>query len=148
MLKFCHPVASALALLTIATFWLSTVLTELFASQAVVTVVKTAIPWGFLFLIPMLAATGGSGFALARGQRPRLVSRKIKRMSLIAANGVLILMPAALFLAFKARAGEFDPAFYFIQTLELVAGATNITLISLNMCDGLRMKGRDCRTKS
>ena len=35
MIKIIHPVAGALAILTIATFWLSTALTELFASQAV-----------------------------------------------------------------------------------------------------------------
>ena len=29
-----------------------------------------------------------------------------------------------------------------VQALELVAGATNITLLGLNMRDGLRMKGR------
>jgi hypothetical protein len=56
--------------------------------------------------------------------------------------GVLILIPAALFLASKARAGEFDTAFYAVQVIELVTGAVNITLLGLNMRDGLRMKGR------
>ena len=51
-------------------------------------------------------------------------------------------MPSALFLAFKARAGELDAVFYAVQALELVAGAVNITLLGLNMRDGLRMKGR------
>ncbi len=71
MTKVSHPVAGVLAILAIATFWLSTALTELFASHAVVTAVKTAIPWGFLLLIPALAAAaGGSGFALAKGPGP------------------------------------------------------------------------------
>jgi hypothetical protein len=140
--KIIHPVAGAVALLTIATFWLSTALSELFASEATVTIVKTAIPWGFLLLIPALAAAGGSGFALAKGRRAGLIGVKIKRMPLIAANGVLILIPAALFLASKAGAAEFDTAFYAVQALELVAGAANITLLGLNMRDGLRMKGR------
>jgi hypothetical protein len=142
MLKVIHPVAGALALLTIATFWLSTVLTELFASQAAVTAVKTAIPWGFLVLVPALAATGGSGFVLAKGRRGGVLGAKIKRMPLIAANGLVVLIPAALFLAFKARAAEFDTVFYAVQALELVAGAANITLLGLNLGDGLRMKGR------
>ncbi len=55
MTKTIHPLAAALAILTIATFWLSTALSELLASQATVTAVKTAIPWGFLVLIPALA---------------------------------------------------------------------------------------------
>src|SRR3954447_4639625 len=69
MTRIVHPVAGALALLTIATFWLSTVLSELFASEAAVVAVKTAIPWGFLLLIPALAATTGSGLAVAKGRR-------------------------------------------------------------------------------
>ncbi len=61
-------------------------------------------------------------------------------MPLIAANGVLVLIPSALFLAYKARAGEFDMTFYAVQALELVAGAANITLLGLNIRDGLKMK--------
>ena len=63
-------------------------------------------------------------------------------MPLIAANGVLVLIPSALFLASEARAAEFDASFYVVQALELAAGATNITLLGLNMRDGLKMKGR------
>lgn len=142
MLKIIHPVAGALAILMIVTFWLSTVLSELFASHAAVTAVKTAIPWGFLVLIPALAAAGASGFALANGRRGGLISTKIKRMPLIIGNGILILIPSALFLVFKAKAGAFDTSFYVVQLLELAAGATNITLLGLNMRDGLKMKGR------
>ncbi len=62
-------------------------------------------------------------------------------MPIIAANGILILIPSALFLASKADAREFDTAFYAVQTLELVAGAANIALLGLNMRDGLKMAG-------
>jgi len=142
MIKIIHPVAGGLAILTIATFWLSTALSELFASQATVATVKTAIPWGFLLLVPALMAAGGSGFALAMERRAGLIGAKIKRMPWVAANGLLILIPSALFLAFKAKAAEFDGSFYVVQALELVAGAANITLLSLNMRDGFKMKGR------
>jgi len=134
-------VAGALAILTIAIFWLSTALSELFSSQAVVTLVKTTIPWGFLLLIPALAAAGGTGFVLAKNQRKGLIGTKIKRMPIIAANGILVLIPSALYLASKASSGEFDATFYAVQGLELAAGATNITLLGLNMRDGLKMKG-------
>lgn len=63
-------------------------------------------------------------------------------MRLIAANGILVLIPSALYLASKANASEFDAAFYTIQTIELVAGAINITMLGFNLQDGLRMKGR------
>jgi hypothetical protein len=140
--KIVHPVAGALALFTIATFWLSTVVSELFATQATVAAIKAAIPWGFFVLIPALAAVGGSGFALAKGRRAGLLGTKVQRMRLIAVNGILILIPAALYLALKARAADFGIGFYIVQALELAAGATNITLLGLNMRDGFRMKGR------
>lgn len=142
MINKIHPIAGAIAMLTIATFWVSTALSELLGSQATVVAVKTAIPWGFLVLIPALAAAGGTGLALSKGRRVGLVAAKLKRMPLIAANGLLVLIPSALFLASKARAGEFDADFYLVQALELAAGATNITLLGLNMRDGLKLKGR------
>lgn len=142
MTKLIHPIAGAIALLTIVIFWLSTAASELFGSEADIITVKTALPWGFLILVPAMAAVGGTGFALAKGRQAGLVGVKVRRMPLIVLNGALILIPAALFLASKARAVEFDPAFYAVQAIELLAGATNIVLLGLNMRDGLKMKGR------
>ncbi len=142
MISIIHPIAGVIAILAIATFWLSTTLSELFGSQAMIITVKTAIPWGFLALIPALMATGGSGFGLARSRRTGMVGTKMKRMQMIAANGILVLIPCALFLASKAKAGELDSAFYLVQVVELVAGAVNLTLLGLNMRDGLKMTGR------
>jgi hypothetical protein len=122
MTKIIHPVAGAIALLTIATFWLSTVFSELLGSEALIVSVKTAIPWGFLLVIPALMMGGGSGFALSKGDRAGVIGAKLKRMPFIAANGLLVLIPAAFFLASKARAGELDTAFYAVQAIELLAG--------------------------
>ena len=142
MLKTIHPVTGALALAIIATFWLSTVLAEIFAGPELVTLVKAAIPWGFLLLVPLLALTGLSGFRLARKMRGPLVSAKRRRMPIITANGIIVLIPCALFLASKAEAGAFDASFYAVQGLELVFGAINITLMVMNMRDGLRMTAK------
>jgi len=122
MLKMIHPVAGAIALLTILTFWLSTLFAELFGSEACVVSVKTAIPWGFLLLVPAPMTAGGTGFVLSKGSRAVAVGAKLKHMPFLAANGLLILIPAALFLASKARAGEFDTEFYAVQIVELLAG--------------------------
>lgn len=140
MTRTIHPVAGGVALLTIMSFWLSTAISELFAGAATVTTVKTLIPWGFIILIPALAAVGGSGMRMGRKMRGPLIGAKKKRMPFIAANGILILIPAALYLAAKARAGEFDTSFYTVQGLELVAGAANIALLGLNMRDGRRLR--------
>lgn len=145
MPRIIHPIAGGVATLMIATFLLSTAVSELLLSEAAIAAVKTAIPWGFLLLVPALAATGGSGFLLSQGRRQGLVGAKLKRMPLIAANGLLILIPAALFLASKARAGEFDMAFYGVQIVELIAGATNIALLGLSIRDGAKLSRRRWR---
>lgn len=142
MPKIVHPIAGTVALLTIACFWLSTALTELFGSQATIVAVKTAIPWGFLILVPAMALTGASGLKFAKGRRGGVLGDKARRMPIIAANGVLVLIPAALFLGYKASHGQFDTAFYVVQVAELIAGAVNITLLARSMRDGLKMKGR------
>eukprot|EP01034_Spumella_vulgaris_P017641 gene17641-22493_t len=108
MIGIIHPLAGAVAILTIATFWLSTALSELFCSQTTIIAVKTAIPWGFLLLVPAIALAGGSGLTLAKGRRGGVIGSKIRRMPLVAVNGVLILIPSALYLAFKANADSFD----------------------------------------
>jgi hypothetical protein len=59
----------------------------------------------------------------------------------IAANGMLVLMPAAIFLDLWASAGLFDSRFYLLQGAELIAGAIYRSLM-MNMRDGLRMTGR------
>ena len=148
MKKLIHPVAGTIALLTIATFWLSTVVTELTGTEGAIVAVKTAIPWGLLVLVPALAATGGTGFSTAGGRTTGLIGVKSKRMRLIAVNGLLVLVPSALFLAGKARAGEFDVAFFGVQLLELAAGAANLVLIGRNMRDGMRLAGRAGRRRS
>ena len=51
----------------------------------------------------------------------------------MATNGLLVLIPSALFLASKARAAEFDSVFHSMQALELAAGAANISVLGLNM---------------
>lgn len=141
MIKTLHPLAGALAILTIASFWLATVFSELFGSVALIVTVKTTIPWGFLILIPALAAAGGSGFKLAGGHRAGLVGAKAKRMPFIALNGILVPILAAFFLAYKADLGTFDTSFFMVQGLELMAGAVNLTLLGLNMRDGIKLRG-------
>ena len=142
MLKTIHPVAGAVAMLMIATFWLSTALSELFASRDVVVLVKTAIPWGFLILVPAIAAAGAAGLIMAKGDQSGPIGAKFKRMPVIAGNGLIVLIPCALYLASKARADSFDANFYAVQALELVAGAVNLTLMGLNLRDGLTLTGR------
>jgi hypothetical protein len=138
-----HVVAGLLATLTIALFLVSTALVEAFGSHEAIARLKSLIVMpGLVILVPAIAATGGTGFALARGWRGLLVGRKKRRMPLIAANGLLLLTPAAILLDRWASAGAFDARFYAVQAIELLAGATNLALMGLNIRDGLMLSGR------
>lgn len=75
MIKAIHPVAGGIALLTILTFWLSTAFSELLAGAAVVTIVKTLIPWGFLILIPALMTVGSRVLVCRRSAADRWCRR-------------------------------------------------------------------------
>jgi len=143
MPKRIHGLAGTLASLTIATFFLSTLLVELFGSNQTVAWLKSLIVMpGLFILVPAIAATGGSGLFLAKSRQGRLVDAKKKRMPFIAANGLLVLVPCALVLNRWAAAGSFDTAFYVVQAIELVAGAVNLTLMGRNIRDGMTMSRR------
>jgi hypothetical protein len=143
MPKRAHLITAILASLCIAVFFLSTIVTELFGSHAAVAQLKSFIVTpGLWIMVPLMAAVGGSGMFLAGSRKGRLVDAKKKRMPFIAANGLLVLVPCAIMLNRWAAAGSFDTTFYLVQAIELIAGATNLTLMGLNARDGLRMAGR------
>ncbi|MEO0035853.1 MAG: hypothetical protein RLZZ501_1876 [Pseudomonadota bacterium] len=131
-----HPVAGGLALALIVVFLTATMLVELAGDAAAIATVKTAILWTIPLLVVAMATAGATGRALARPDRAASAA-KLARMKVIAANGLLVLIPAAWFLAGKAEAGEFDTTFILVQTIEFVAGGINLLLLSRNLRDGL-----------
>lgn len=138
-----HAAAGTLALLLVASFWTATLVSELFLDSTAVVAVKRAIAsYGLAGLVIAMGATGGTGFALGKAHQGRLIDEKKQRMPLIGANGLLVMIPAALFLAHKAGAGEFDRVFYAVQALELAVGAIQLTLLGRNFLAGLRLAGR------
>lgn len=139
MKTFMHAVASTLALITLVTFWTSSILVEIFGSTQNIASIKTGILYGLVILIPALMVTGGSGFFLAVGRKARILEDKKKRMKIIAFNGLVFLLPSALFLAFRAQAFNFDSWFYGVQAVELIAGLTNISLLFMNMKAGIKL---------
>jgi hypothetical protein len=142
MLKRLHLTAATAGFLTILTFWLSTVTVELFGSDRQIIAVKQAIPGGFLLLVPALVITGVTGFRMSGAAKAPRIRAKKRRMPFIAGNGLVVLIPAALYLDRLPAREEFGAAFYAVQALELIAGAVNLTLMSLNVRDGLRLSGR------
>ncbi|MGC3939903.1 CDGSH iron-sulfur domain-containing protein [Roseobacter sp. EG26] len=137
-----HAIAGGVGFLMILLFWTSTAISELFASHETIAAVKAMILRGMFILIPAMVIAGGSGTVMGKSRTDAKALAKKKRMPLIALNGLLILLPSAWFLAGKAAAGEFDTVFYTVQAIELVAGAANLTMMGLNIRDGLTMTGR------
>lgn len=140
VLRKIHAIAGAAAFLLIATFWTSTVISELFGSQATVVAVKHVIVYALFALMFCMALAGATGMKMGgKSNHPRIAAKR-RRMPFIAANGLFILLPCAFFLYYRAAAGQFDAVFYAAQTLELLAGATNLLLLGLSMRDGLAIR--------
>lgn len=142
MIRSVHRVAAFAAPTIIASFWLSTVAAELFGTQTTVATVKLAIAWCLPLLAAVMATVGISGKRLAGESSAPVIVAKQRRMKLIAANGTLVLIPCALFLAVKAASGQFDVAFAIVQGIELVAGPVNLVLVAMNARAGFAMTAR------
>lgn len=137
-----HAIAGALAFVIILLFLSFSAIVELSGDFAAIARVKASIAWALPILVAALVTTGASGLSMA-GSSPRgLLASKSKRMRVIAGNGILVLVPSVLFLAWKAANGQFDKAFIIVQLAELAAGSINLVLMGQNIRDGLRLTGR------
>jgi hypothetical protein len=147
-LPVIHGAAGTVALVTIASFWIATIVSELVGETAQIAGVKQGIVRGLVVLVPAMIAAAATGRVLA-GPAPRgLSGKKYRRMRVVAALGALVLVPAALVLARWAAAGRLDSAFYAVQAIELMAGAINLTLLGWSFRDGLRLRAVRMRSVS
>ncbi|WP_076407521.1 hypothetical protein [Shewanella sp. UCD-KL12] len=138
-----HLTAATLATLCIVTFFTASLLSELLGSLQTVAQVKASILFpGLFILIPAMALTGITGNLLTKGRHNKLIKQKMLRMKLAAANGLLILLPAAIVLNNWAQAGQFDTYFYLLQAIELTAGACNLYLLGQNALAGRKLSKR------
>lgn len=134
-----HVIAGLAATLTIFVFLVLAIASEVapgFTASA-----RTSILRGLFLLVPALMATGITGALLSRHHRGRLVDDKLRRLKLVAINGLFILLPSAIWLAWRADAGNFGTAYGVVQVIELLAGAANLRLMLLNLRDGMRLSG-------
>ena len=143
-----HAASGAVALLTITVFWTSALAADLALGPVELVAVRTAILYALPLLVLALAVTGGSGAHLAGRSKAPLVRAKRRRMALAATNGLLVLVPCAVFLGWRARSGDLGAPFAVVQGVELVAGAVNIVLLGLNMRGGLGMRVRRTRART
>ncbi|RDL42829.1 hypothetical protein DN730_17355 [Marinomonas piezotolerans] len=140
MKQIVHRIAAVTATLCVATFFVTTLLVELFGSIEAIRQVKSLIVFpGLFILVPAIALTGATGFSLSKQRSGKIVNRKKKRMPFIALGGVFVLIPAAIFLNQWAAEGNFNTQFYLLQATELIAGAVNLTLMTMNIIDGRKL---------
>jgi hypothetical protein len=138
-----HALAGGLAIVTIATFWVSSFVSEVFLTEASVIEVKRSIVYyGLAPLVLFMAITGGSGNLLTGNRQNKIVQSKLKRMKVLALNGFLVMIPSALFLHHKASLDEFDRMFYSVQALELAVGLLQLFLLGQNFRQGLLLSGK------
>lgn len=134
-LALVHKTAGFAALTLISSLFAASLLVEIFGTAAQIATVKQGIVYALGVLIPLMAATGLSGRALAR-PHGALLRAKQRRMRLMALNAVLILIPLAVTLNILAQRHDFSLTFALLQALELLAGALNVTLMIRNIRDG------------
>ncbi len=137
-----HRIAAIIAFLAILVFWSTTAIAELLGDKAIIVLVKQGILAGMVILIPAIITAAVTGNRLGGKSRAPAAVAKRRRMPVIALNGVLVLVPAATFLAFRAAEGSFDAWFVAVQAAELAAGALNFALMGLNIRDGMILSGR------
>ena len=142
MIKLTHRLASLVGLTILLLFSFSSLTAELMGNVATIVLVKRTIVSGLFVLIPVMAAAGLTGRIIAGERQGKLFKTKMRRMGIVAANGLFILIPCALILNRLAAADDFGTWFYTLQTLEFLAGGVNIGLMALNGYSGLLLAGR------
>jgi hypothetical protein len=128
-----HLLAAVGALVLIVVFGVSAAVSEAGGDASEVRVVRLAIVWALPALVGCLVTAGLTGRKLAGRSRAAVVRRKQRRVQIVAAAGVLVLVPSAIILAVASPSGGGTVA---LEVVELVAGAVNLTLLGLNFRDG------------
>lgn len=142
-----HVVASLLALLTVFTFFTSTVIIEITSSVEQIAGLKERIFFALPLMLLTMPVVGLSGKKLAGRSKSPIVNRKMKRMKLVAINGMLLIILATL-LYVLSRDLQLGTTFYLLQGLELLLGGVNISLMILSVRDGMLLSGRLKRRSS
>jgi len=101
VLRKIHAIAGAAAFLLIATFWTSTVISELFGSQATVVAVKHIIVYALFALMFCMALAGATGMKMGVSITPWSVVMRPAR-----ALDRLSVWITSKFMAAKVRCGE------------------------------------------
>ena len=137
-----HLAAAAGALAVISAFLVSSTDIELIGDPGEVRSLRHAILLALPLLIGCLAASALTGRRLAGRSRAPVVRRKQRRMQMVAALGLVMLVPCAVALNYLAGSATADSLAGVLEITELLAGAVNLALLALNFRDGRGMTRR------
>jgi hypothetical protein len=136
-----HLLATSVAVLTISTFFTSSLMAEILGQELIVRTVKTGILYALPLLVAAMITLAVTGNKLAGSSRHPEVLRKQRRMKFIATNG-MILVTLAVFLYYQATYQAIDAFFLSAQLAELALGFINLLLIGSNIKAGLKLSAR------
>jgi hypothetical protein len=136
-----HAIASAIAMMTIATFFVSSLVAEINGDVTFIKNVKEAILYSLPVLLVVMPLLGITGNKLAGKSRNPIVLTKRKRMRFVFVNGIT-LITLACFLYYRSHYQTIDDIFLTAQITEFALGLTNMALIGLNIRSGFRLSGR------
>lgn len=137
-----HVTATMVAMLSIATFFISSILAEISGDEALIRQVKEAIFFSLPLLLVAMPTLGISGNKLAGKSNHPIVLLKQKRMKFIIMNGI-ILTSLACFLYYRSHYQSIDTVFLGVQFAEFGFGLINLSLIGLNINSGLKLSGKN-----
>ncbi len=141
-----HISATAVATLTISCFFTFSLIAEIMGDPLFIKQVKTGILYSLPILLITMPILGLSGKNLAGNSKNPIIAQKMKRMKLVALNGI-ILISLAIYLYYHALYKTIDTTFLYIQIVELVIGGINLSLIGMNIRAGMRLSGRLVKTE-
>lgn len=141
-----HIAATLIAILTMGSFFVSSLWAEMNGDETVIRKVKEVIVFSLPVLLVAMPTLGISGNKLAgKSQHPTIIAKQ-KRMKFVFVNG-LALITSACFLYYRSHYQTIDGIFLGAQLVEFGLGLTNLILIGLNIKSGLQLSGRAKKNK-
>jgi len=136
-----HFIAGIIVLIILSSFWVSLITADFFLGHEAVAQVRLGIVYALILLIPSMIAVKVTGAKIGVTRMSDIrVQQKKKRATWMAINGVLIMVPAAFFLNYKASSGEFDTVFYIVQGIELFVGSFQYYFVLKNFRMGMLLR--------
>ncbi|SEH33401.1 hypothetical protein [Magnetospirillum fulvum] len=139
--ELIHPLAARATLGLFVLIWGSAVAAGLFADREMLAFIKEVVVWTLFLLTPLTMLTAGTGLILGRARPGPITDRKRRRLRLIVAIGIVILLPATLVLDAMVQSDSYDATLFLVfQGIELVAGLVLLTLMGISVRDGILAK--------